>query len=199
MFNHEMIACGKNAYYIKYKDDFSIYKNKKLIARIYLKDNKVYKFFVKRKQYLRNIILLLNLNKNVIISGVEGFPCNIKYMKHIKEMIVPDVLLSSAIACNSIELGNFAVKKGANLNKDTMVYSAKKSFEILKIHLKKKINFIEEAMEAAFFEKNYNNIKLLCRKTKNLEKYINLCNENSNYNNVKKILTNELVRRNKKT
>jgi hypothetical protein len=193
-----MIACGKNAYYIKYEDNFSIYHNKKLIARIYLKENKVYKFFIKRKQYLKNVILLLSLNKDITINGIDGFPCNTKYIKNIKEMIVPDVLLFIAIDCNSTELGNFAVKQGANLNKDTMVYAAKKSFEILKIHLQKKINFIEEAIEEAFFAKNYNNIKILCRRTNNLEKYITLCNENLNYNNVKKILTKELVRRNKK-
>jgi predicted RNA-binding protein associated with RNAse of E/G family len=51
-------------------------------------------------------------------------------------------------------------------------------------------------MQAAFENRNYDCIKILAKKTKSLEKYIDLCNSQEKYQAIKKILIDVLVKRN---
>jgi hypothetical protein len=56
------------------------------------------------------------------------------------------------------------------------------------MHIKHGLDFVEDAMDAAFNHKNYNSIRSLAKKSKNLEKYIEMCNQKEEYKVIKKYL-----------
>jgi hypothetical protein len=90
------------------------------------------------------------------------------------------------------------LEREACLTKDTLISSAINSSKILEIHMSNNIDYSEEAMEAAFQSKNYGSIKILIKKTKNINEYISRCNEEEKYQLIKKYLIQELVKRNNK-
>lgn len=189
--------CGKNIYFVKRTNRLSMYHHEKKVGEITLNENgNVIGTSVYEKQYLKNMIYYININKNLIIDDIKGFPCNYKDLNKIKERLHPDTLFRCAIIASSVKLAEYALEREAFLTKETFISSAIHSASILAIHLRTINDHIEEAMEAAFINKNYDSIKMLAKRTNNLEKYINMCNQEEKYQVIKKILINALVQRN---
>ena len=189
--------CGKNIFFVKKPNRLSMYHHDKKVGEIELNENgnaiaaKVYS-----KRYQNNLIYYINSNKNLIIEDIKGFPCDYKSLNEIKERLHPDTLLHYAIISSSTKLALYALEREAFLTKETFVNSAIHSAAILELHLRISEDYIEEAMQAAFENRNYDCIKILAKKTKSLEKYIDLCNSQEKYQAIKKILIDCLVKRN---
>lgn len=191
--------CGKNIYVIKKSDKLLIYHHKNKIGELELNNlGNVISAKVNSTKYIRNLILYINSNKNLIIDDIKEFPCNYKNLNLIKEKLHPDILLKYSIIASSTKLAKYAIEREAFITKDIFISSSIHSAAILAMLLKITENYIEDGMNAAFIHKNYDSIKILAKKTKNLPKYISMCNEEEKYQAIKKILTKELVSRNKK-
>lgn len=191
--------CGKNIYVVKKPDKLAIYHHEKKVGELELNDlGNVISAKVNDNRYVRNLIFYINLNKNLIIDDIKEFPCNYKNLNAIKEKLHPDILFKYAIIASSTKLAKYALDREASMTKETFISSAIHSTIILEMHLKITEDYVEEAMNAAFINKNYDSIKILAKKTKNLSNYIDMCNQEEKYQVIKKLLIKELVSRNQK-
>lgn len=191
--------CGKNVYVIKNPDKIVMYHCDKKVGEIGLNnDGNVVCIKVNSNRYVRNLIFYINLNKNLIIDDIKEFPCTYKNLNAIKERLHPDKLFHYAIIASSVKLANYALEREAFITMDTFVNSAIHSAAILEIHLKITEKYVEEAMKAAFVNKNYDSIKLLVKKINNISQYIDMCNKEQKYQVIKKIFIKELISRNQK-
>jgi hypothetical protein len=187
--------CGKNVFFIKKKNRFSMYANKKKIGEIALNENgSVVKMSAYNKKYVKNMIFFINTHKELVIEDIKGFPLKHNFLSELKERLTPDTLLHYAILANSTSLARYAIEREAKLTRETFINAAIYSTQLVEIHFKDNLDFIEEAMEAAFEHKNYTNIRILAKKTKNLEKYIEMCNKEEKYQVIKKDLIKIFVK-----
>jgi hypothetical protein len=176
-----------------------MYFNDKKVGEIELNnEGNVIALKAYNKKYVKNLIYYIDSHKNLTIDDINGLPNKYEYLEKIKDRIHPDILMKYAILANSTKLARYALEREACLTKDTLISSAINSSKILEIHMSNNIDYSEEAMEAAFQSKNYGSIKILIKKTKNINEYISRCNEEEKYQLIKKYLIQELVKRNNK-
>ena len=188
--------CGKNVFFIFENKNISMYGKKRKTGEIFLNDEgNIVKIKIYNKKYAQNIVYLINLHKEIRIDDLEGFPAKYFYLNQIKERIHPDILLKYAIKAKSTKLVKYAIEREASYTEETLIESAKYCSSILLLHPIYDLPTYEKAMDEAFKSKNYISIKLLAKKIKNLGKYIEMCNDGQNYENVKKILIQEMVRK----
>ena len=187
--------CGKDTFFVKRKNRFSMYLHNKKIGEVCFNEKgNVYRIYVQSKKYIKNMLYYLDCHKEFVIDDIQGFPCEYKYLSVIKDRLSPNTLLRYAILANSKILAIEAINRNAKLTKETFVSSAIHSYQIADIHIKHGLDFIEEAMDAAFDHKNYNSIRSLAKKSKNLEKYIEMCNQKEEYKVIKKDLIKAFVK-----
>ena len=192
--------CGKNIYLTKRLNKFFMYFNDKKVGEIELNnEGNIIALKAYNKKYVKNLIYYIDSHKNLTIDDINGFPNKYEYLEKIKDRMHPDLLMKHAILANSTTLARYALEREACLTKETIISSAINSSKILEIHISNNVGYLEEAMEAAFENKNYGSIKVLIKKTKNINEYINRCNEEDKYQLIKKYLIQELVKRNKKS
>lgn len=84
------------------------------------------------------------------------------------------------------------------MDHNTFVHAAKHSKFSLLFHLRNNVSFPEEGMIAALEHKNYATIKLLCKKIKSVEKYIELISTKEDHKKIKEMLIKELATRYKR-
>lgn len=73
------------------------------------------------------------------------------------------------------------------MDHNTFVHAAKHSKFSLLFHLRNNVSFPEEGMIAALEHKNYATIKLLCKKIKSVEKYIELISTKEDHKNKRNV------------
>lgn len=198
MSNFEKEMCGKNIFFVIKKNKIIMYHEKKIVGEIEINDKgNIIATKAFKKKYFQNIIFYINLHKELTIEDLHGFQNKYIYLDQIKERLHPDLLLKYAIKCKSTNLVKYAMDREAILTNDTFIESAIHSNKILLIHFQNGFEYFEKLFEIAFLHKNYQTIKILARKTNNLENYISRCNEENEYQMIKKILIKELIYRNK--
>jgi hypothetical protein len=187
--------CGKDTFFLKKKNRFSMYLHDKKIGEVcFNEEGNVYRVYVQSKKHVKNMLYYLDCHKEFVIDDIQGFPCEQKYISAIKDRLSPNILLHYAILANSKTLAREAIQRNANLTKETFVNSAIHSYQIVDMHIKNGLDFVEDAMDAAFNHKNYNSIRSLAKKSKNLEKYIEMCNQKEEYKVIKKYLIKAFVK-----
>ena len=188
--------CGKNVYFLFQETKVLIYGNERKTGEIILNQNKnISEIKLYNKKYAQNLVYFINLHKEITIDSLDGFPTKQFYLDQIKERLHPDILLKAAIKSKSTKLVKYALEREAFLNEETLVDAAAYCSSILLLNMNQNFNSYENAMEAAFKNKNNKSVKVLVKKIKNLDKYINWCNEGKNYDLIKKIFIKEMVRR----
>ena len=76
--------CGKNVFFIKKKNRFSMYANKKKIGEIALNENgSVVKMSAYNKKYVKNMIFFINTHKELVIEDIKGFPLKHNFLSEL--------------------------------------------------------------------------------------------------------------------
>lgn len=197
--------CGKNIFCVRKKNKIMMYWQKckqfekKRVGELHLnQDNSIINVILHGKRFAKNMIAFLLINKHFDFFNLKKFPIDYFMVDSLKEKLHPNKILELAIKLNSLKLANYAIEREADLNYDTFIESAKHSNFVLQIHLKNNVSYPEEGMLAALDIKNMTNIKILSKKIKSVEKYIELISVKEKYSKIKDLLIKELTLRHQK-
>jgi len=191
--------CGKNVCCFE-KDNKIImhHFNKKVEELKFNNSENVTHIKIYKKRYVKNILLFIDLKKNLTFDDIIGLPIEFKNVDQLKERLPLSKILYYGTILNSLTLVKYAVDREVEMDHNTFVHAAKHSKFSLLFHLRNNVSFPEEGMIAALEYKNYATIKLLCKKIKSVEKYIELISAKEDHKKIKEMLIKELATRYKR-
>ena len=188
--------CGKNVYCFEKDNKIVMYHSRKKVGELQLNDlGSITHIKIYEKRYVKNMLLFIDLKKNLVFDDIVGFPIEFKYLDQLKERLPLSKILYYGTILNSLTLIKYAVDREVEMDNNTFVHAAKHSKFSLLFHLRNNVSFPEEGMIAALEYKNYATIKLLCKKIKSVEKYIELISAKEDHKKIKEMLIMELAAR----
>ncbi len=191
--------CGKNVYCFEKDNKIIMHHFNKKVAELQFNNSEnVTHIKIYKKRYVKNILLFIDLKKNLTFDDIIGLPIEFKNLDQLKERLPLSKILYYGTILNSLTLVKYAVDREVEMNHNTFVHAAKHSKFSLLFHLRNNVSFPEEGMIAALEHKNYATIKLLCKKIKSVEKYIELISTKEDHKKIKEMLIKELATRYKR-
>jgi len=191
--------CGKNVYCFEKDNKIIMHHFNKKVAELQFNNSEnVTHIKIYKKRYVKNILLFIDLKKNLTFDDIIGLPIEFKNVDQLKERLPLSKILYYGTMLNSLTLVKYAVDREVEMDHNTFVHAAKHSKFSLLFHLRNNVSFPEEGMIAALEHKNYATIKLLCKKIKSVEKYIELISTKEDHKKIKEMLIKELATRYKR-
>jgi hypothetical protein len=191
--------CGKNVYCFEKDNKIIMHHFNKKVAELQFNNSEnVTHIKIYKKRYVKNILLFIDLKKNLTFDDIIGLPIEFKNVDQLKERLPLSKILYYGTILNSLTLVKYAVDREVEMDHNTFVHAAKHSKFSLLFHLRNNVSFPEEGMIAALEHKNYATIKLLCKKIKSVEKYIELISTKEDHKKIKEMLIKELATRYKR-
>jgi|LakMenEpi03Aug12_release.lakeMendotaPanAssembly.Ray.scaffolds.fasta_scaffold152809_5 hypothetical protein len=191
--------CGKNVYCFEKDNKIIMHHFNKKVAELQFNNSEnVTHIKIYKKRYVKNILLFIDLKKNLTFDDIIGLPIEFKNVDQLKERLPLNKILYYGTILNSLTLVKYAVDREVEMDHNTFVHAAKHSKFSLLFHLRNNVSFPEEGMIAALEHKNYATIKLLCKKIKSVEKYIELISTKEDHKKIKEMLIKELATRYKR-
>jgi hypothetical protein len=191
--------CGKNVYCFEKDNKIIMHHFNKKVAELQFNNSEnVTHIKIYKKRYVKNILLFIDLKKNLTFDDIIGLPIEFKNVDQLKERLPLSKILYYGTILNSLTLVKYAVDREVEMDHNTFVHAAKHSKFSLLFHLRNNVSFPEEGMIAALEHKNYATIKVLCKKIKSVEKYIELISTKEDHKKIKEMLIKELATRYKR-
>jgi hypothetical protein len=191
--------CGKNVYCFEKDNKIIMHHFNKKVAELQFNNSEnVTHIKIYKKRYVKNILLFIDLKKNLTFDDIIGLPIEFKNVDQLKERLPLSKILYYGTILNSLTLVKYAVDREVEMDHNTFVHAAKHSKFSLLFHLRNNVSFPEEGMITALEHKNYATIKLLCKKIKSVEKYIELISTKEDHKKIKEMLIKELATRYKR-
>jgi hypothetical protein len=191
--------CGKNVYCFEKDNKIIMHHFNKKVAELQFNNSEnVTHIKIYKKRYVKNILLFIDLKKNLTFDDIIGLPIEFKNLDQLKERLPLSKILYYGTILNSLTLVKYAVDREVEMDHNTFVHAAKHSKFSLLFHLRNNVSFPEEGMIAALEHKNYATIKVLCKKIKSVEKYIELISTKEDHKKIKEMLIKELATRYKR-
>jgi hypothetical protein len=191
--------CGKNVYCFEKDNKIIMHHFNKKVAELQFNNSEnVTHIKIYKKRYVKNILLFIDLKKNLTFDDIIGLPIEFKNIDQLKERLPLSKILYYGTILNSLTLVKYAIDREVEMDHNTFVHAAKHSKFSLLFHLRNNVSFPEEGMIAALEHKNYATIKLLCKKIKSVEKYIELISTKEDHKKIKEMLIKELATRYKR-
>jgi len=191
--------CGKNVYCFEKDNKIIMHHFNKKVAELQFNNSEnVTHIKIYKKRYVKNVLFFIDLKKNLTFDDIIGLPIEFKNVDQLKERLPLSKILYYGTILNSLTLVKYAVDREVEMDHNTFVHAAKHSKFSLLFHLRNNVSFPEEGMIAALEHKNYATIKLLCKKIKSVEKYIELISTKEDHKKIKEMLIKELATRYKR-